>query len=362
MARKFQDISWADMASKRPEFASAETIWTNVIEPELSRREDSRRETVTSAFTRTAIFGIGGFIAILVLGSIAFRGMAGDGIFLGLIGAAMLAGVGSAPNWLKVYAMKTQTKELVLGSAAEAFGFKYETLHPNTSGIGSFKDLRKFVMENAKLQSGGFSMAGKTSPTPAFEVLDNHNLMPSYHDQSFEDLVTGTRAGVEFSLVECKLTRQEGSGKNRRTVTKFQGVLVHLRYPKPFLGRTIIARSKWWRMGNKMKGLEKVKLASAELDRAFTVYSNDQVEARYLITPDKMERMIKLEQFFEGGKLRGVFEGDHLTIALEADDQFEGGSIFKPLVDPVRFKQGLHEMGLICDLIDGFLSREWDKA
>ena len=50
-----------------------------------------------------------------------------------------------------------------------------------------------------------------------------------------------------------------------------------------------------------------------------------------------------------------------MTIALEAGNQFEAGSIFKPLVDPDRFIQTLTEIGLVCDMIDGFLTREWYK-
>ena len=95
------------------------------------------------------------------------------------------------------------------------------------------------------------------------------------------------------------------------------------------------------------------------MEKAFQVYSTDQVEARYLITPDRMERLVALERHFKGGKLRGIFEGDHLTLALEAKDQFEAGSIWKPLYNPQRYIRALTEIGLVCDVIDGFLTREW---
>ena len=85
-------------------------------------------------------------------------------------------------------------------------------------------------------------------------------------------------------------------------------------------------------------------------------------EARALLTPDRMERLIALERHFKGGKLRGIFEDGHMTLALEAPDQFEAGSIFQPLVDPTRFTTALTELGLVCDLIDGFLTRDWVKS
>ena len=97
------------------------------------------------------------------------------------------------------------------------------------------------------------------------------------------------------------------------------------------------------------------------MEKAFQVYSTDQVEARYLITPDRMERLVALERHFKGGKLRGIFEGDHLTLALEAKDQFEAGSIWRNLVDSSRYVTALQEMASICDVIDGFLTREWVK-
>ena len=122
---------------------------------------------------------------------------------------------------------------------------------------------------------------------------------------------------------------------------------------------TLMARSGWWKRGKGAGDLDKVQLISRELDEAFTVYSSDQVEARALLSPDRMERLIALERHFSGGKLRGLFDQGHMTLALEADNQFEAGSVFQPLVDPRRFSTALSELGLVCDLIDGFLPREW---
>ena len=51
-----------------------------------------------------------------------------------------------------------------------------------------------------------------------------------------------------------------------------------------------------------------------------------------------------------------------MTLALEADDQFEAGSIFQTLVDPRRYASALVELGLVCDLIDGFLTRDWVRG
>ncbi len=360
MANAMMDAIFAGLASERPEFANAMKTWTETLQPALAEREAERKATISKAWKRTiwtALAAIGILIVVLVL----TRGAAfGFILFAGIA----LTAVASAVAWVPLFAMKSETKQLVVGSAAEAFGFKYDTLHPDMRGISDWKSAGSWIKSQSSSQAAGQLFKGggnEEIPTPAFEVLKEARLLPGYDNRKFEDLIEGDRAGTHFSLVECKLTQEQGSGKNKRTVTTFQGLLFHIQYPQRFLGRTLIARQGWWKGFFGDKALKKVDLVSKELEDNFTIYSNDQVEARALLTPDRMERLIAIERHFKGGKLRGIFEGDHLTLALEADDQFEAGSIWKTLVDPSRFVSALTEIGLVCDVIDGFLTREWVK-
>ncbi|MEL7548096.1 MAG: DUF3137 domain-containing protein, partial [Pseudomonadota bacterium] len=282
--------------------------------------------------------------------------------FIFVVVLAVVAGAfWSAVSWMPLMTMKAQTKQLIVGAAAEAFGFRYQTLHRDFSGISDWRSAGHWLKKAKGDSLTNFNLKTSESapPTPAFDSLKTAKLLPSYDDSEFEDLIEGERADAAFSLVECKLTEEQGSGKNRRTVTKFQGLLFHIAYPERFLGRTLIARQGWWKGFFGDGSLQKVDMVSKELEDAFTIYSNDQVEARALFTPDRMERLIALERHFSGGKLRGIFEGDHLTLALEAKDQFEAGSIWKSLVDSDRYVTALEEMGSVCDVIDGFLTREW---
>jgi Protein of unknown function (DUF3137) len=355
------------LSSRRAEFAQARRVWAEVLEPELSRRETERKAAIKNAITRTAIgAGIPIFTATLlaIATLVSFDFMFPAIIFITLVIAAIV----SATAWVKVFTMKSQTKQLVLSAACEPFGFTYDTLHPDLSGIDDLKSLATRASELSTAYSGKTqstintpfgaisvgSMDGPVSPTPAYDILKTAKLLPGHSRRKFEDLIAGERAGTRFALVEANL---ETGGKNSTTV--FQGILVHVEYPKPFLGRTVVARSRWWKRGKHADDLKKVDLISRELEEAFTVYSTDQVEARALLSPDRMERLIALERYFSGGKLRGIFEDGHMTLALEADNQFEAGSIFKPLVDSRRYASALVELGLVCDLIDGFLTRDW---
>ena len=354
MSDTMLDGYFARLHGDRPEFTAAIASWRDELGPELERREDHRKAVVNKAIKQTAItgaiiLGLIWFVLVIILKNTEM-------VFFMTFAGIMLTALASSIFWLPVMTMKSQTKELIVGAACKPFGFSYETLHMDVSGVEGVRGLGSWIKKNAS------SLNNKPAPpTEAFDVLAGGGLMPSYDTRKFEDMIIGTRAGADFSLVECKLTETQGSGKNRRTVTKFQGLLVHVQYPDKFLGRTLIARDGWWKRGKQVSGLTKVDLVSKELEDAFTVYSNDQVEARSLLTPDRMERLIALERHFKGGKLRGVFDAGHLTIALEAKDQFEAGSVFKTLVDPTRYVQTLIEIGLLCDLIDGFLTRDWYK-
>ncbi len=356
------DQVFNSLAQQRPEFRTAMETWNSKLYPELASQETERKNIISKARGRTITVGIVCFTLAVIVGIVMLRGAAFPFIF---ILAIVATGVGSAAAWMPLMTMKSQTKQLIVGSAAEAFGFTYETLHPDVSGINDWRSAKDWLQEQKA--SGSIEKAFKTrgnedAPTPAFEVLQTAKLLPSYDKCKFEDLIKGNRAEANFSLVECKLTESQGSGKNRRTVTTFQGLLIHIEYPERFLGRTLIARKGWWKGWFGDKSLSKIDLVSKELSDNFTIYSNDQVEARALLTPDRMERLIALERHFKGGKLRGIFEGDHLTIALEAEDQFEAGSIWKSLVDSNRYISALKEIGLVCDLIDGFLTRDWVKT
>ena len=361
----------SQLAHMRPEFADVVRIWETELAPELDTREALRKQTIARAKSRTIV---GVLVALPVVIVMMFlSGGAGFFFPLSFFAGAVIVILVSGFDWLKVYSMKSQTKDLILSTACRPFGFRYETLHPDLSGLKDFQSLKtrgEQLMEAISGPQTGqahtlstvfgdikvttHDAAGSPPPTPAYQVLKDAALLPGHSRRNFEDLIEGERAGARFALVEAKL---DTSGKNSKTV--FQGILIHIEYPQRFSGRTLMARSGWWKRGKGAGDLQKVSLVSRELDEAFTVYSSDQVEARALLSPDRMERLIALERHFSGGKLRGLFDQGHVTLALEADNQFEAGSVFQPLTDPRRFSSALSELGLVCDLIDGFLTREW---
>ena len=63
---------------------------------------------------------------------------------------------------------------------------------------------------------------------------------------------------------------------------------------------TIIRRDMGKVNPKAVQGLKRVGFASSQFEGLFEVYSDDQVEARYLITPDFMERLIAFSDDYLG--------------------------------------------------------------
>lgn len=266
------------IARKRPEFAHGPRIWAETLAPALHARESARRETFRKVWRKTAIAAVIPWLLLLVFGVMKPFLFGAWTIVLAFgtpISIILIAGM----DWLRMYAMKSATKELVLGAACQCFGFTYETLAPDVSGVSDYRSLiaaakahqarygtpgartgkrkrkrggqTRITTPFGSARFGASDATGSECPTPAYDVLDDASLLPGHDSRHFEDLIKGTRAGAAFSLVEAKL---ETSGKNGATV--FQGLLFHVQYPDRFFGRTLMARSRWWKRGKAAKDLQ----------------------------------------------------------------------------------------------------------
>jgi hypothetical protein len=106
------------------------------------------------------------------------------------------------------------------------------------------------------------------------------------------------------------------------------------------------------------EGLKRVGLEDPKFEKVFEVYGSDQVEARYLVHPVLMERLLDLEASFHGQKLRCAFEYGDLLIAVEGGNLFEPGDLFKPLPDPARARRIVEEIGKVLRVMDGVLTAQ----
>ena len=175
-------------------------------------------------------------------------------------------------------------------------------------------------------------------PGAEFELAKDFDMLPAFERSSFEDMWRGEIGDRSFQLYEAKLEQKRNSGKSRRWETVFNGSLITLGFARRFHGVTLIERAGrrkrlFGLLGEKdaitLAGydLGRVDMVDPRFDQEFAVWSSDQVEARYLVHPDYVERLMAVEQAFAGEKVRGLFKDGQLLIALENGNLFESGSL-----------------------------------
>ncbi|RED46156.1 DUF3137 domain-containing protein [Aestuariispira insulae] len=195
------------------------------------------------------------------------------------------------------------------------------------------------------------------SPLARFREL---SLIPSYDKSDLEDEISGRIGDIELHLVEARLqdkrTTTDSKG-NRKTSyhTVFRGLLAEFTFPKRVKARTIITQDSG-KIFNKFKSWgiqgDRVSLEDPEFERIFEVFSSDQVEARYLLTPRFMERLVDLSRHFDRG-LQLAFDQDRLYLAgPKRENMFEAGSVFSDLTDTKYVAETLAEIRIILDIID----------
>ena len=187
-----------------------------------------------------------------------------------------------------------------------------------------------------------------------------HRLIPGHDRRKLEDYIAGDEQEVSFQLCDAHLEERRHStdskGRSRtRYVTVFRGQLLKFSFPKPFRGHTVISRDGGM-IGNFFKGFgqrgERVSLESPEFEKLYEVHSNDQIEARYLLTPTFMERLVELARLFRHTP-QLAFVDNRLMIAVNTgEDYFEGGSAFSNLADPKHALALAEEISLVFQIIE----------
>ena len=160
-------------------------------------------------------------------------------------------------------------------------------------------------------------------------------LIPAYDKSDIEDEISGEHAGVDFKLAEVTLKvldKKGGSrGAIRKYVTIFDGILIRCGFQKSFAGVTRVKRD-----GGLLSNVfastrdDRVRLEDPEFERVFDVFSDDQVEARYILQPAFMQRLLDLDRHLGSGNLALAFKEQEVWIALvQKGDSFQLGGLMK---------------------------------
>ena len=301
--------------------AGLERLYAERIEPIFHTQEESRLK---------AMRAFQGRLALVALGVLAIAGVIwlwSEEIFQALIFGGVAAVAGFWIAYAPLAAVATQTKDRVLTAIAQAIGCAYTLSGFERDGLAHFEELR---------------------------------LLPSCDRSEYQDCFRGSHRGCGYAFYDGHLERKVQTKNGSRWETVFRGQLISIAFPKKFLGTTVVRRdagifnavSRW------MSSMQRVGLGDSRLEKAFEVYSTDQVEARYLIHPVFMERLLALEAAFKGERLRCAFVDGLLLVVVEGGDKFEIGSMFAKLADVNRVRTIVADITEVMRLIEAVLTAE----
>jgi len=132
----------------------------------------------------------------------------------------------------------------------------------------------------------------------------------------------GSESNCDLSLCDLKVTKTEEDDEgNETTVTVYSGVFGYIYFPFEFKC-VLCIDSSYRKSGVK---LEKVNLEDISFNKKFKIYSDNQIESRYILTPKMMENLLRLEEKFNGVKITLV--GNKMYIGFAGTDLLELGAL-----------------------------------
>jgi Protein of unknown function (DUF3137) len=183
-----------------------------------------------------------------------------------------------------------------------------------------------------------------------------------------DDYVEGKRDKTFFCFSELHTEYKTSNGKNTQWHTIFKGLFFIGDFNKHFHGRTYVYSENNRQINFLTKlfssftwNLEKVKLESPEFENRFIVYSNDQVEARYILTPSFMERLVKLQNIM-GSDTSYSFVNTNVHVAVPVKEALFEPAIFSPN-DYNKLGDYYNTVHIVFDIIDelNLNLRIWSK-
>jgi len=180
-------------------------------------------------------------------------------------------------------------------------------------------------------------------------VLEESSLFPfSIYEVEGEDFMR-FKIG-ETSIMFCETTLSTFQGE-----IKFTGIFIDASFNKSFTSKTFVLSKGYNTFFQNMKrhiflNTEQVKLEDAQFENDFTVLSTDQVEARYILTPGFMQRLLDYKNKTKKGLAFSFVENRLYCAIPEFMDLFEPA-----LFEPFSFefiKENYEPLKLYTGLVD----------
>ena len=178
---------------------------------------------------------------------------------------------------------------------------------------------------------------------------------------------------VEFSEVVARHKTTSGTGSKRQThyTTIFKGIFFVADFNKHFKTHTIVlpdtAEKLFGKFGQSLQSMNKtrgelIKLEDPEFEKEFCVYGDDQVEARYILTPALVRSILEFKKKWNT-KIYLSFVDSKVYIAISLKKNLFETRLFKSIVDYTFIEENVKYLILLIGIVEdlNLNTRIWTK-
>lgn len=196
----------------------------------------------------------------------------------------------------------------------------------------------------------------------------------SYPDKfTGNDFTIGTidKTQIQFSDIHAKKKYKDSKGRTKYS-TIFQGLFIAADFNKNFYGTTLVLPDfaqnsfgdligSWLQSKNSSRG-ELVKMDSVDFEKEFVVYSDDQIEARYILTQNLMELILNFKKKSKND-IYISFTKNKLHIAIDYKKDLFEPTVFTSLLNETLIFEYIEILSLVIGCVEELkLNRRiWSK-
>jgi hypothetical protein len=190
------------------------------------------------------------------------------------------------------------------------------------------------------------------------------------------DLVQGRigATGIKFSEVHAERRSESSGSHGRRTrySTIFKGLFFMADFNKKFYGKTVVLPDTAQRflggVGSFLQSInrshgELIRMDNPEFEKHFVVYGDDQIEARYVLSPSLLQRIVAFRKK-TGRRVYLSFVGSQVFVAIPYRRPLFEPRVFTSITSFKCAEEYFHDLELALGIVDdlNLNARVWAGA
>jgi hypothetical protein len=205
---------------------------------------------------------------------------------------------------------------------------------------------------------------------PQTEFKKSRIITSDFNRYKGNDYISGKIISTDVELSELHVQKEVKTKNGSSTHTIFKGVFFVADFHKKFQGETYVLTDTLektfgslgtWFQKNNFGRPDLVKLENVDFEKNFAVYSTDQIEARYILTPGMMEAILNLKKLSNKVQLSFIDEKVYIKLPLKKD--MLESSVFKTVLDKQEMQSNYTYLKLLFSIVDilDLNTRIWTK-